>query len=395
MQIVDARDLTIPLTANIANSVVSFASHTVSLVALISDQMRAGRPVVGLAFNSIGRFGQSGLLRERLFPRLLAAEPDVLVDHDGDAFDPARVAACVMANEKPGGHGDRCGAVAAIEMAIWDLNAKLSGQPCWQLIAEVEGRAAAAARSTSIETYAAGGYYFDQRDDVADLDALRAELEGYVGLGYLSGKIKIGGASLEHDLRRIDVAAEVFGDASRVAVDANGRFDEPMLAKYCRRLRGLGLRWFEEPCDPLEFALCRQAVETYGGAVATGENLFSRQDVLNLLRYGGLRPGVDILQMDPGLSYGITELRSTLGLLEAAGFDRTQSHPHGGQLLNLHVVAGLGLGGCEAYPGVFAPVGGFSPDCVLREGRVALPEAMGFGLEAKPELAPFIEELLT
>lgn len=394
MRIVEARDLTIPLTANIANSVVSFASHTVSLVALISDEMRDGKPIVGLAFNSIGRFGQSGLLRERFFPRLLAADPEDLLVASGSAFDPETVAACIMANEKPGGHGDRCGAVAAIEMAIWDLNAKLANQPCWRLIAQADSRESEQGPGVSVETYAAGGYYFDQVNGSADLDALRDELTGYVSLGYLSGKIKIGGASLEHDLRRIEVAADVFGDPSRVAVDANGRFDEPMLARYCNRLSGLGLRWFEEPCDPLDYALCRQAVESYDGAIATGENLFSLQDSTNLLRYGGLRPGLDILQMDPGLSYGIGALRSMLQMMEAVGFDRTQSHPHGGQLLNLHVVAGLGLGGCEAYPGVFAPVGGFSPDCTLADGRVTLPDTPGFGLEAKTELAPYISELL-
>lgn len=395
MRIVEARDLTIPLTANIANAMVSFASHTISMVALISDVVRDGNPVTGLAFNSIGRFGQSGLLRERFLPRLLAADPDGLLAATGDALDPASVFACVMANEKPGGHGDRAGAVAAIEMAVWDLNAKLAGQPCWQVMAESDAGSGGGARSSSVETYAAGGYYFDQVDGEADLGALRAELTGYLALGYRSGKIKIGGASIDHDLRRIDVACEVFGDPKRVAVDANGRFDEPMLAAYSDRLTGLGLRWFEEPCDPLDYELCRQAVASYDGVIATGENLFSSQDARNLLRYGGMRPGVDVWQMDPGLSYGIGEFRSMLQTMEAAGFERSQSHPHGGQLLNLHVVAGLGLGGCEAYPGVFSPVGGFSPDCVLEAGRVRLPQAPGFGLEAKPELAPFIEELLS
>ncbi len=393
MRIVEARDITIPLTANIANSVVSFASHTVSMVALISDQVRDGNAVVGLAFNSIGRFGQSGLLRERFLPRLLATEPADLLSSSGE-FDPARIVACVMANEKPGGHGDRCSAVAAIEMAVWDLNAKLSNKPCWQFIADADQQRDSVNAASSIETYAAGGYYFDQVDGDADLRALRKELSSYVSLGYASGKIKIGGAPIDHDLRRIEVACEVFGSPDRVAVDANGRFDSALLASYCERLSGLGLRWFEEPCDPLDFELCRQAVESYDGAIATGENLFSCQDAKNLLRYGGLRPSRDILQMDPGLSYGIGELCAMLEVMEAHGFARAQARPHGGQLLNLHVVAGLGLGGCEAYPGVFAPVGGFSPDCTLDDGRVILPCSPGFGLEAKPELAPFITELL-
>lgn len=385
MRIVAARDLTVPLSGGVANAVVSFADHTVSLVALISDQQRGGRPVVGYGFNSIGRFGQSGILRERLFPRLLAAAAETLLDADG-TFDPAAVVATVMCNEKPGGHGDRAGAVAAIELAVWDLKAKLADEPAHRTIARCFGRDRDAS-DTSV--YAAGGYYYPQ-DSTA---RLQDELRRYTDLGFDAFKIKIGGASLDADRARIDAALAVAGAGDALAVDANGRFGAAEALDYGRALSPYGLRWYEEPGDPLDYELNHTLTAAYDGAVATGENLFSAADTRNLLRYAGLRPDKDVLQMDPGLSYGLTEYVRMLQTLEAHGFSRRQCFPHGGHLINLHVAVGLGLGGCEAYPGVFQPFGGYSEDCGIVDGRVSAPQTPGFGLERKTELAGFLEQL--
>jgi L-alanine-DL-glutamate epimerase-like enolase superfamily enzyme len=385
MRIIAAWDLTVPLSGGVTNAVVSFADHTVSLVALISDQTRGGRPVVGYGFNSIGRFGQSGILRERLFPRLLAAAPEALLDADGE-LDPAAVAATVMRNEKPGGHGDRAGAVAAIELAVWDLNAKLADEPAHRTIARRFGRDQAAS-GTSV--YAAGGYYYPD-DSTA---RLQDELRRYADLGFDAFKIKIGGATLDVDRARIDAALAVAGAGDALAVDANGRFGVGEALDYGRALSAYGLRWYEEPGDPLDYDLTATLTAAYAGAVATGENLFSAPDTRNLLRYAGLRPGTDVLQMDPGLSYGLTEYARMLETLEAHGFSRAQCFPHGGHLINLHVAVGLGLGGCEAYPGVFQPFGGYSEDCEITGGRVKAPQTPGFGLERKAELVPHLQQL--
>ena len=149
------------------------------------------------------------------------------------------------------------------------------------------------------------------------------------------------------------------GGGDRVAVDANGRFGRDQALAYAVALADLGLRWYEEATDPLDYALHRELAEAYPGALATGENLFSVQDVRNLLTFGGIRPGRDVLQMDAGLSYGLTEYARMIEAMEAHGIDRSQAFPHGGHLINLHIAAGLGLGGCEAYPGVFEPFGGY------------------------------------
>ncbi|TDC86646.1 enolase C-terminal domain-like protein [Actinomadura sp. 7K507] len=387
MRIIDVREVAVPLHGNITNSVVNFAEHTVSLVAVQTDVRRNGRPLTGIAFNSIGRHAQGGILRDRMIPRLLAADPGALLDPSTGLLSPARVLECAMRDEKPGGHGDRAAAAGAVELAVWDLLAKHHDEPAHAAIARAFDRRP---MTTGVPVYAAGGYYHPGDS----LDRLRDELAGYADEGYPTVKIKIGGLPLPEDLARVEAAVEVMGGGAGVAVDANARFDRAQALAYAEALAGLGLRWYEEATDPLDYALHRELTEAYPGAIATGENLFSVQDVRNLLAYGGVRPDRDIFQMDAGLSYGLTEYARMIEAMESCGVDRSQAFPHGGHLINLHVVIGLGLGGCEAYPGVFEPFGGYSPDCRLSDGLIHPGQAPGFGLEAKPGLGDEITNLL-
>ena len=386
MRITQVRELAVKLEGGVANAVVNFSEHTVSLVAVVSDVIRGGRPVVGIGFNSIGRFAQSGIIRDRMIPRLMAAAPSSLLDVSGERFDAAKVLATVMRNEKPGGHGDRAGAAAAIEHAIWDLNAKLADEPAYVTIARAFGRQPT---EGSVEVYTGGGYYYAPGTG----QTLRAEFERYREMGFESFKMKIGGAPLAQDMKRIEEALLAAGGGEHLMVDANGRFDLPTALAYAKELKPLKLRWFEEIGDPLDYQLNREVIEAYGAPVGTGENLFSAIDTLNLVRFGGMRPNCDVFQMDAGLSYGITEYVRMLDVLESHGFDRKYAIPHGGHLINLHTVVGLGLGACEAYPGVFQPFGGYSAQCQIKNARVRPSDAPGFGLEQKPELALLIEKL--
>ena len=387
MRITSVHEQSVNLQGDIANAVVDFSSHTVSLVAIASDQIRDGKPVTGIAFNSIGRFAQSGILRERMIPRLLEVVPETLLNADQSGFSPAAVARTAMTNEKPGGHGDRAGAVAALELATWDLNAKLADEPAYTHIARTLNLTP---RQTGAPVYAAGGYYYPNDS----ISRLRDEISRYRDLGYQAYKIKIGGATLTEDLQRIETVIDIAGQASAVAVDANGRFDLQTAQTYGAALAEYGLRWYEEPGDPLDYTLMADLAQTYAGTIATGENLFSAMDTNNLTRFAGLRANQDILQMDPGLAYGLTEYLQILQVATSAGFDKSQCIPHGGHLVNLHIVTALGLGGCEAYPGVFQPFGGYAPQCDIADGRVRPSDAAGFGLEQKPELAPIIQTLL-
>ncbi len=387
MKITDIRELTVRLEGQVANAVVSFAEHTVSLVAVFTDATHNGKPLVGLAFDSIGRFGQAGILRERIIPRVLAAPAASLMADDGIHLDPARVQAAAMRNEKPGGHGDRAAAVGAIELAIWDLNAKLDDEPAHAGIARAFGRPTEA---RSIDVYAAGGYYYAPGQGKTLADELRA----YQAMGFSAFKMKIGGAPLAMDLQRIEEALALAGSGSRLSVDANGRFDKATALAYAEAITPYRLRWFEEIGDPLDYRLNAEIAQAYPGPIATGENLFSLVDTANLVRFGGMRPGKDIFQMDAGLSYGLTEYGRMIDLLETEGFDRAQAYPHGGHLINLHIAVGLGLGGCEAYPGVFQPFGGYPAECALGASTVRPSDAPGWGLEQKVEMRPAIAALL-
>lgn len=375
------------LESNISNAFVNFAHHTVSLIAIVTDKIVAGKPLTGISFNSIGRYAQSGILKDRMIPRLLEEDPENLLLEDG-TLSPEKVSLVALRNEKPGGHGDRAHALAGLELAVWDLNAKLNDEPACQTIARHFGREAAV---TEVDVYAAGGYYYPGED----FTALKAELSRYAAQGFTRFKMKIGGASLETDRQRIEAALQVAGGGSRLAVDANGRFDLDTALQYARALEPYGLMWFEEAGDPLDYELNCALAQAYNGPLATGENLFSAMDVKNLILFGGMRPGHDVFQMDSGLSYGVTEYARMLKEMESRGFSRKQAYPHGGQLLALHVVAGLGLGGCEVYPSIFQPLGGFGDDVKVVDGKVRVGDAPGFGLETKSALIREFAELVS
>ncbi|MCC7487162.1 MAG: mandelate racemase/muconate lactonizing enzyme family protein [Burkholderiales bacterium] len=379
MRITAIHETAVPISSAIRNAYIDFSRMTTSVVALVTDVVREGRRVVGYGFNSNGRYAQSGLLRERFIPRLMGAAPASLLDDAGTNLDPHRIAACLMANEKPGGHGERSVAVGVLDMAAWDAVAKIEGKPLYRLLADRYngGRA-----DEKVFVYAAGGYYYPGKDT----QALKDEMKRYVDLGYSVVKLKIGGAALADDVRRVEAVMSVMGAGEKVAVDANGRFDLKTAVDYARALAPYGLFWYEEAGDPLDFALQVELANHYPHAMATGENLFSMQDACNLVRYGGMRPERDWLQFDCALSYGLVEYTRTLAMLKEHGWSARRCIPHGGHQMSLNIAAGLGLGGTESYPGVFQPYGGFADGVPVERGYVRMPDAPGVGFEAKGDL---------
>ncbi|MGI9075503.1 MAG: mandelate racemase/muconate lactonizing enzyme family protein [Bryobacteraceae bacterium] len=387
MKIVDVRETVVPISSEIRNAYIDFSQMAVSVVAVITDVEVGGRPVVGFGFNSNGRYAASGLLRERFIPRLLAANPCDLVDETRDNFDPSHVWAVLMKNEKPGGHGERSVAVGVLDMARWDLVAKIAGLPLYRLLAERHSRGVFDPR---VFVYAAGGYYYPN----SDLEALRREMQSYLDRGYSTVKIKIGGASLEKDLRRIDAVLKLLSRPDQLAVDANGRFDLDTAIEYAEALAPYGLRWFEEPGDPLDYQLQAEVSSHYPGPLASGENLFSMQDARNLIRYGGMRRDRDILQFDCALSYGLVEYLRTLEEIEQHGWSRISCIPHGGHQLSLHIAAGLGLGGNESYPDLFKPFTGFADGTEVRNGYITLQDTPGIGFEDQQQLFAVMNQLV-
>jgi L-alanine-DL-glutamate epimerase-like enolase superfamily enzyme len=379
MRIIEIREKTVPITSAIANAYIDFSRMTCSLVAVITDVYRNGKPVVGYGFNSNGRYGQGCLIRERFASRILEADPKALIDEQHNNLDPDKIWTGLMRNEKPGGHGERSVAVGTIDMAIWDAVAKIADRSLFGLLAERYGNGTP---EPKVFVYAAGGYYFPGKG----LDSLKQEMRAYLDRGYTVVKMKIGGVRLDEDLRRIEAVLGELASGQQLAVDANGRFDMETAIVYAKALSQYDLFWFEEAGDPLDYDLQAQLAKHYPGPMATGENLFSVQDAQNLIRYGGMRPDRDWLQFDCALSYGLVEYLRILKMLKEHGWSARRCIPHGGHQMSLNLAAGLGLGGNESYPDLFRPYGGFPDGVEIEGGYITMPELPGIGFEGKADL---------
>lgn len=386
MRITAIREKTVPIASPIANAYIDFSKMTCSVVAVLTDVVRDGKPVIGYGFNSNGRYGQGALMRDRFIPRLLEADPQTLIDSTGENLDPHKIWARMMINEKPGGHGERSVAVGTLDMAVWDAVAKIAGKSLFRLLAERHGDGKVAPR---IFVYAAGGYYYPGKD----LAGLKQEMQGYLDRGYSVVKMKIGGASLAEDQRRIEAVLSLLGPGQRLAVDANGRFDLKTALDYASALTPYDLFWYEEAGDPLDYALQAELSRHYPNSMATGENLFSMPDARNLICYGGMRPDRDWLQFDCALSYGLVEYLRTLEMLKAHGWSARRCIPHGGHQMSLNIAAGLGLGGNESYPDLFQPFGGFPDGVSVEDGYINLPELPGIGFEGRAVLYQELRKL--
>ncbi|MGQ0526130.1 MAG: enolase C-terminal domain-like protein [Betaproteobacteria bacterium] len=386
MRIRDIREVAVPLKSSLRNAVFDFSEMTTSVVAVITDVMREGQPVVGFAFNSTGRYACGAQMRERFIPRILKADPESLVNAAGDNFEPEKILACMMQREKPGGHTERSVAIGTIEVACWDAVAKIAGKPLHRVLAE---RYSGGQIVERVPCYVGGGWY----EPGKGLAELQDEIRARLAQGYTTMKIKVGGAPVTEDIARVEAALKVVDRSTHLAVDANAGFDRERALAYARALAPYELRWFEEPTDPLDYELLREVAAIYAPPIGTGENLFSTQDVQNLVRFGGLRPERDILQIDVPQSYGIVQFSRTLATLEQRGWRRAAVFPHGGNQMTLHIVGGFGLGGCEAYPGVFGVFAGFADDANVEDGYLALPQRPGIGFEAQNALYAVMKEL--
>jgi D(-)-tartrate dehydratase len=386
VRIVEVREMTAPMSGPIRNAYIDFSKMTASVVAVVTDVVRDGKRVVGYGFNSNGRYAAGGILRDRMIPRLQAADPSSLLDDTHENLNPEAIWTTMMADEKPGGHGERSVAVGTVDMAVWDAVAKIEGLPLYQVLAD---RYRNGQVDRQVFVYAAGGYYSPGKD----LTTLQDELRGYLDLGYTVCKMKIGGASLAEDLGRIEAAIAVVGSGRNLAVDANGRFDLPTALAYAEALAPYDLFWYEEAGDPLDYELQAELGRRYAPPLATGENLFSVHDARNLIRYGGMRRDRDWLQFDCALSYGLVEYLRTLAMLKEYDWSPRRCIPHGGHQMSLNIAAGLGLGGNESYPGIFQPFGGFADDLPIEDGHVALPTTPGIGFERKARLYALLREL--
>lgn len=387
MRITAIREVAVPINSTIRNAVFDFSEMTTSVVAVITDVMRGGKPVTGFAFNSTGRYACGAQMRDRLIPRIMKAPPEALLNAAGDNFDCEKILACMMQREKPGGHTERSVAIGTIEVACWDAVAKIADMPLHAVLA---GKYNVGKVPEKVPCYVGGGWYAPGKGIKELQDEIRLRLDE----GYTTMKIKVGGMSIPDDVKRVEAGIAIVGASDRLAVDANAGFNRARALAYAQALKPFKLRWFEEPTDPLDYALLADVASIYDSPIGTGENLFSTQDIENLVRFGGLRPERDIIQIDVPQSYGIVQFARTLDMLKRHQWQRHSVFPHGGNQMTLAIVGGFGLGGCEAYPDVFGVFAGFADDAKVDNGYLKLSDRPGIGFEAQNQLYAVMKELV-
>jgi D(-)-tartrate dehydratase len=387
MRITDIRETAIPLKSTLANSSIDFSEMTTSVVAVITDVIRDGKPVCGFAFNSTGRYACGAQMRARFIPRVLKADPKSLLNQAGDNLAPEKILAVMMQNEKSGGHSERSVGIGTIEVAVWDAVAKIAGLPLHRLLAERYNNGKVAEK---VFCYVGGGWYAPGKTTQDLQDEMRRHLDA----GYTMVKMKVGGMPLLDDLKRVEAVKSILPKSGKLAVDANSKFQRDEALAYAKGLKQFGLRWFEEPCDPLDFALLAEIAAVYEPPLSTGENLFSTQDVENLVRFGGLKPQRhDVIQVDPPQAYGIVQYARTIDMLARHQWPRSLLFPHGGNQMSLSIAGGFGLGGAESYPGVFGDFGGFADDTELKDGYLTLSDRPGIGFEGQSRLYRIMKDL--
>jgi len=379
MKIINIQEKIAPINSEIKNAYISFAKMDCSVVAITTDVKIDGENIVGYGFHSNGRYSVSELLTKRFIPRIKEAEEKDLLNDEGNNFSPEKIWKVLMKNEKPGGHGERSTAVGVIDMAVWDIVSKIEQAPLYEHLAKKYGNGKF---TNKIFVYAAGGYYYPGKD----IQLLQDEMKGYLDLGYTTVKMKIGGASLKEDLKRIESVLKIVGNGKNLCVDANGRFDLNTAIEYAKAIEPFNLKWYEEAGDPLDYKLNQELSKIYKNGLATGENLFSMQDARNLIRYGGMRKDIDWLQFDCSLSYGLVEYLRTLKMMKENEWSSTRVIPHGGHQISCNIAAGLNLGGNEIYPSLFQPFGGFPDTSIVEDSYVSFSKFIGMGYENKKEL---------
>ena len=386
MKIINIQEKIAPINSEIKNAYISFAKMDCSVVAITTDVKIDGENIVGYGFHSNGRYAVSELLTKRFIPRIKEAEEKDLLNDEGNNFSPKKIWKVLMKNEKPGGHGERSTAVGVIDMAGWDIVSKIEQAPLYEHLAKKYGNGKF---TNKIFVYAAGGQYYPGKD----IQLLQDEMKSYLDLGYTTVKMKIGGASLKEDLKRIESVLKIVGNGKNLCVDANGRFDLNTAIEYAKAIEPFNLKWFEEAGDPLDYKLNQELSKIYKNGLATGENLFSMQDARNLIRYGGMRKDIDWLQFDCSLSYGLVEYLRTLQMMKENEWSSTRVIPHGGHQISCNIAAGLNLGGNEIYPSLFQPFGGFPDSSIVEDSYVSFSKFIGMGYENKKELKNLLIKL--
>jgi L-alanine-DL-glutamate epimerase-like enolase superfamily enzyme len=263
-------------------------------------------------------------------------------------------------------------AIAGIDLALWDLKGKISGQPIWKLLG--------ASRAT-VPCYASGGYYGPEGE--ADLDGLTAEMASYVELGYRAVKMKVGGLPIAEDVARVSGVRDVIGPHVGLMLDANGAYDVPSAIAAARAYEPYDITWFEEPVHWYDsvHGLGQVAAATRI-PIASGESELHRWGCRDLILHGGIR----VMQFDATRAGGVTEWLRVAAYAASHG---VLMAPHHDPQVHGHLIAAVPNGHVQEvfpnpvrdplWPELF--VG--QPEIV--DGTLRLSDRPGFGFDLHPD----------
>jgi L-alanine-DL-glutamate epimerase-like enolase superfamily enzyme len=263
----------------------------------------------------------------------------------------------VWAGASVGRSGLATQAIAALDIALWDLKAKRAGLPLAKLLG---------AHRDSVRCYnTSGGFLHTPVEQV--IENATASLER--GIGGI--KLKVGHPDSRVDLARVGAVREHLGDGVPLMVDANQQWDRATAQRLGRVLEQFGLVWIEEPLDAYDNAGHAALAATLDTPIATGEMLTSVGEHAALIRAGG----ADIIQPDAPRIGGITPF---LRLAALAEHERLQLAPHFAMEIHVHLAAAYGLEPWVEHFEWLEPL--FQERLEIREGRMVVPDRPGLGV---------------
>lgn len=338
--------------------------HTYSDVVLMVVKISTDEGVTGIGF---GGGSAPGPARIELFrhsvelfkPHLLGQDP----------MNVERLWHAMWVPKLVGRRGLTTRTISSIDIALWDLRGKITGQPLHRLLGGFRDR---------VPAYIAGGYY----EEGKGLPELAREMEENLERGARAIKMKIGGESFAVDAERVRVARETIGPDVKLMVDANCAYRAHEAIRIARLMEPHDIYWFEEPVAPDDYAGHARLAAATSIPIATGENEYTRYGFRDLIEHRS----ASIFNADATVLGGITEWMKVAALTQAHDLDIA---PHGRQDVHVHLVAAVANGLIvEYYDNHFDPMWGEVTTETMRidaDGMLTPPDGPGLGVELNYE----------
>ncbi len=337
-----------PRHTPIANGLHTYTHSSLGLVRVETD---AG--VVGIGLGSLGAEVEAAIAR---FGSEIQGQ---------DPLDVERLWHAMWVPKLVGRRGLTTRAISAIDIALWDLRAKVAGMPLYKMLGGFRDR---------VPTYIAGGYY----EEGKGLAELAQEMHSNVEMGARAVKMKVGALSLRQDAERVRVVREAVGPDVQVMVDANCAYKAYEAIQLARLIEDCDIFWFEEPLAPDNLQGHRQLARATTIPIATGENEYTRYGFRDLITH----EAAAIFNADALIMGGVTEFMKVAALTQA--YDLMLA-PHGPQELHVHLVAAIANGLIlEFYRDTVDPMWGriYRHTLTLNpDGTVSPPDVPGIGLD--------------